>query len=104
MALASTATKQQAYELIDRMAPSQVFAVVGLLKTMLDPVANSLANAPLEDEPISEEETRAVAASKAWLENNEPISNEEVLAEFGLTAEDFERMGRTPLEPLAPER
>jgi hypothetical protein len=86
------------------MAPSQVFAVVGLLKTMLDPVANSLANAPLEDEPISEEETRAVAASKAWLENNEPISNEEVLAEFGLTAEDFERMGRTPLEPLAPER
>jgi len=24
---------------------------------------------------------------------------EEVLAEFGLTAEDFERMGRTPLDP-----
>ena len=102
MALASRDTKQEAYELIDRMAPGQVSAVVGLLKIMLDPLARTLANAPFEDEPISEEETRAVTASKAWLENNEPIPNEDVLAEFGLTSEDFERMGRTPLEPHAP--
>ena len=98
MALASRDTKQQAYELIDRMAPGQVSAVVGLLKVMLDPVARSLANAPYEDEAISEEETRAVAASKEWLKDHEPIPNEEVLAEFGLTQEDFARMGRTPLE------
>ena len=102
MALASTDTKQQAHELIDRMAPGQVSAVVGLLKIILDPVARSLASAPFEDEPISEEETRAVAASKAWLKNNEPIPHEDVLAEFGLTGEDFARMGRTPLEPHAP--
>ena len=51
------------------------------------------------DEVSMLEETRAVAASKAWLKDHEPIPNEEVLAEFGLTAEDFERMGRTPLEP-----
>ena len=101
MALASRDTKQQAYELIDRMAPGQVSAVVGLLKVMLDPVARSLANAPYEDEAISEEETRAVAASKEWLKDHEPIPNEEVLAEFGLTQEDFDRMGRIPLEPNA---
>jgi len=65
-------------------------------------VARSLASAPFDDEPISEEETRAVATSKVWLENNEPISHEDVLAEFGLTGDDFERMGRTPLEPHAP--
>jgi hypothetical protein len=47
---------------------------------------------------VSAEEERTVAASKAWLENNQPISNKEVLAEFALTEEDFERMGRTPLE------
>ena len=98
MALASRDTKQQAYELIDRMAPGQVSAVVGLLKVMLDPVSRSLANAPYEDEAISEEETRAVAASKEWLKDHEPIPNEEVLAEFGLTQEDFDRMGRTPVE------
>ena len=99
MAVASTDTKQQAYELIDRMAPGQVSVVVSLLKIILDPVTRAIANAPFEDEEISEEEKRAVAASKAWLKDHEPIANEEVLAEFGLTAEDFDRMGRTPLEP-----
>ena len=92
-------TKEHAHELIDRMAPGQVEVVVGLLEIILDPVARSLAKAPLEDEPISEEETQAVAASKEWLKNNEPVSHEQVLSEIGLSAEDFERMGRTPLDP-----
>jgi hypothetical protein len=43
--------------------------------------------------------TRAVEASKEWLKDHAPIPHEEVLAEFGLTLEDFERMGRTPLDP-----
>jgi hypothetical protein len=42
---------------------------------------------------------RSVEASREWLKDHEPISHEEVLAEFGLTLEDFERMGRTPLDP-----
>jgi len=75
-----------------------VAAVVPLLEIILDPVARSLASAPIEDEPISEEETLAVTASKEWLKNNQPIPNEDVLAEFGLDAQDFERMGRTPLD------
>jgi hypothetical protein len=103
MATVATNPKQQAHELIERMSTRQVSAVVGLLETMLDPVSTALANAPVkvpyEDEEISEEEIRAVAASKAWLKDHRPIPNEEVLAEFGLTAEDFERMGRTPLDP-----
>jgi len=37
-------TREQAHELIDRMAPSQVSAVVGLLETMLDPVSRAIAN------------------------------------------------------------
>jgi len=60
-------TKEHAHELIDRMAPSQVSAVVGLLETILDPVSRAIANAPIDDEPESEEERRAVAASKAWM-------------------------------------
>jgi hypothetical protein len=102
MAAAVADQKQQAHELIDAMAPGQLSAVVGLLKIMVDPVARRLASIPYEDEPISEEEERAVAASKEWLKHNEPIPNEEVLAEYGLTSEDFERMGRAPLEPHAP--
>lgn len=99
MATTATNPKQQAHELIDRLSTGQASAVVTLITSMLDPVDRAIANAPFEDEEIGEEENRAVAASKAWLKDHEPISNEEVLAEFGLTAEDFERMSRTPLDP-----
>ena len=99
MAYAATNPKQQAHELINRLSTGQASAAVIIINAMLDPEDRAIANAPLEDEEIGEEEPRAVAASKAWLKDHEPIPNEEVLAEFGLTAEDFERMGRTPLEP-----
>jgi hypothetical protein len=91
--------KQHAHELIERLAPGQISAVVRLLEVIADPVARSLANAPVEDEPISEEEVRAVEGSKEWLKDHAPIPHEQVLAEFGLSLEDFERMGRTPLDP-----
>jgi hypothetical protein len=99
MAHAATNPKQHAHELIDRMAPGQVSAVVGLLEIMLDPFARALANAPYDDEPITDDEAREVAASKAALARGEVIPHEEILAKFGLTQEDFDRMGRTPLEP-----
>ncbi len=91
MVTSATNPKQQAHELIERMSTGQVSAVVGLLATMLDPVDRAIANAPVEDEPISEEETRAVAASKAWLAEHpgEGIPHEELLAEFGLNPEDL---------------
>jgi hypothetical protein len=95
---AATDPKRHAHELIDRMAPGQLSAVVGLMEILLDPVARSLANAPYDDEPISDEENRAVASSKEWLKHNDPIPHEEILAEFGLTQDDFDRMGRTPVE------
>jgi len=99
MATAATNPKQQAHELINRLSAGQASAAVVFITAMLDPVDRALANAPFEDEPISEEENRAVAASRDWLKEHEPISNEEVLAEFGLSSDDFERMGRTPLDP-----
>jgi hypothetical protein len=66
---------------------------------MLDPVSRAITNAPIEDEEISDEEERAVSEAREWLKHNQPIPHEEVLAEFGLTMEDFERMGRSPLTP-----
>ena len=98
MATAATNPKQEAHELIERISVAQASAVVTLITSMLDPVDRAIANAPFEDEEISQEENRAVAASKEWLKDHPPIPNQEVLAEFGLTEEDFERMGQTPLE------
>ena len=60
-------TRQCAHELIDRIAPSQVTAVVGLLTAMLDPVAQAIAHAPLDDEPETKEEHEAANRSKAWI-------------------------------------
>jgi len=84
-------TKEHAHELIDRLAPRQVSAVVGLLEAMLDPVSLTIANAPIDDEPESEQERQAVAESKAWFEQHggRGISHEEVLADFGLTEKDL---------------
>jgi hypothetical protein len=97
MAHDSADDRQHAHELIDRMAPGQVAAVVSLLEIMLDPLARTLASAPYDDEPVSEEERREIEESRAALTRGEGIPHEEILAEFGLTSEDFERMGRTPL-------
>jgi hypothetical protein len=82
-------TKEKAHELIERMAPSQVSAVVGLLETMLDPVSRAIANAPTDDEPESEAERQAVAASKAWRAQHpgEGIPHEDIVAELGGSAE-----------------
>jgi hypothetical protein len=101
MASAAFNPKQEAHELIDSMGPGQVSAVVGLLKVMLDPMARTLANAPYDDEPVSEAEACEVAAARASFARGEGISHEELLAGFGLSMEDWERMGRTPLETLA---
>ncbi|MCL2660806.1 MAG: hypothetical protein FWD64_09870 [Acidobacteriaceae bacterium] len=98
MAQAALNPKQEAHELIDQMSTGQVTAFIGLFRIVLDPVDRALANAPYDDEPVSAEEAREISETRAALARGEGIvSNEEVLAEFGLTAEDFERMGRTPL-------
>jgi hypothetical protein len=99
MAVDLAQERQKAHAYLDRLPAEQLSAVRSLLETMLDPVSRALANAPIEDEEISAEEERAVAEAREWLQHNQPIPHEEVLAEFGLTVEDFERMGRTPLPP-----
>jgi hypothetical protein len=87
----SASAKHHAHELIERLAPTQVSAVVGVLEAILDPVSRAIANAPVDDEPESEEEHKAVADSKAWFDQRkgQGIAHEEVLADFGLTPDDF---------------
>ena len=58
--------KQHAHQLLDRLDPGQLEAVVRLLEVMIDPQAVSIRNAPIDDEPVTEAEERAIAASKEW--------------------------------------
>lgn len=93
--------REHAHELVDRLPADKLDAVSSLLEKLLDPVSRALASAPIEDESISETEEQAVAEARAG--EGETIPHEVVLAELGLTLEDFERMARTPLpaEPNA---
>src|ERR1700757_4609687 len=51
-----TQERQQAHALLDQLPNEKLTAVVHLLQAISDPLARSLANAPIDDEPISEEE------------------------------------------------
>jgi hypothetical protein len=74
--------KKHAYELIDRLPPTQLSAVVGLLEAILNPV--SLATTPAEDEEITPETAAALDRARASLARGEGIPHEEILREFGL--------------------
>ena len=81
-------TRQHAHELIDQMPERQLSALVGLLETIVDPVAVALRDAPLDDEPLTEEEERAVRESREWFKHNPGIPFEQVVAELGFTMEE----------------
>jgi hypothetical protein len=91
MANGSANDKRQAHELIERLAPSQLSAVVGMLEALLDPVSRAIANAPVDNEPETGAEREAVEESKAWFagRGGEGIPQQEILAEFGLTPDDL---------------
>ncbi len=90
--MAGAIEKQQAHELIERLRPEQVPAVVSLLQFMLlDPVSRSAAAAPVDDEPVTEEDRRRIREGQAWFagRGGQGIPMEDILAEFGLTPKSF---------------
>ena len=62
--------REHAHQLIDRLPETQLSALVGLLETIVDPVAVALRNAPVDDEPESDDEKQSVAEARAWLMKN----------------------------------
>jgi hypothetical protein len=82
--------REHAHELIERLPSFQLTAVVGLLEAMLDPVSRAIATAPVDDEPLTPEEKKALAESAEWLKHHEPIPHEQVLADLGITQEEIE--------------
>jgi hypothetical protein len=62
-----TDPREQAHQLIDRLPETQLSALVGLLETIVDPVAAALRNAPFDDEPETDSEKQAVAEARDWL-------------------------------------
>ena len=85
-----TVEKEQALTLLDQLAPAQRTATLRFMESLLaDPVARSLADAPVDDEPLTTGEEQALAASQEWFRHHQGTPHEEVLAEFGLKPEEY---------------
>jgi hypothetical protein len=71
--------------LLDSLGPEQLVAVARLLEVLADPVARSIANAPVEDEGITPRMAADLDRARASIERGEGIPHEEIMREFGLT-------------------
>ena len=83
--------RQHAHQLLDHLDPDQFAAIGHLLEVMVDPVARALANAPADDEPVTDEDRQRFHEGQAWFaaRDGKGVPMEEVLAEFGVKPEDF---------------
>ena len=77
-------TKERLRQAVETMTEDEAAAALRTLaEASGDPVAWVLDHAPLDDEPESEEEREAVAATRADRERGiKPVSLEDVLNEF----------------------
>ena len=88
--------RQHVHAYIDRLHGEQLTAVCGLLEAMLSPLDRRLALAPIDDEQVTPEDIADIQAGVASLDRGGGVPMEDVLADFGLTMDDFREMVRTP--------
>jgi hypothetical protein len=82
--------ESKAHELLGQLNPGKLAAVVHLLEVMVH-------DDDIEDgDTLSPAEAKAIAEADEWSKHNSPIPHEEVLAEFGLSMADWEKMSREP--------
>jgi hypothetical protein len=76
--------RQQAHALLDMLPDDKLAVVRSLLQVMVEPLSTSLANAPVDDEQISDDTARSLERARASLARGEGIPHDEILREFGL--------------------
>jgi hypothetical protein len=72
----TTDTRQKVHALVDDLRPEQLPAVLSMIEEVLE-------------EPLTPEDCAALDRAEEWFKHHEGIAHEEVLAEFGLTMDDF---------------
>ncbi len=77
------ATKEALHRLIDSILEKDLDSAQRALEPLVDPVLLALANAPLDDEPETDEEHAAVAEAREEYQQGKWVSAEEVRRELG---------------------
>ena len=82
----SAAERSQLHALVDALPDSALLEARRLLRALgeVDPVVRAALLAPLDDEPFTEEDRRAVEAAEAGFQHGEWVTNEEMKRELGL--------------------
>ena len=88
--------KERAHNLLERLGPVQLAAVVHLMETMVPSTEDA--------DTLSNSERKAVAEADEWLKRNRPIPHEQILADLGLTMADWEKMAQEPSPDNAPRQ
>jgi hypothetical protein len=74
--------RRHAHLLIDALSEDKLSAVNTLLDVLVEPLSESLAKAPVEDEDLTPETIADIQRASSSLERGEGISHEEILREF----------------------
>ncbi len=79
-------TRQRAHEIIDHMPETQLSTAIGLLEKFIDPVTLALLNAPIDDEPVTEDDRLAIAEADEWFKQNgnKGIPHDEAMRRLGV--------------------
>lgn len=82
--------RQHAHQLLDQLGKREFAAVARLLEILAakdgaEPLAHSLAQAPVEEEEITPETAEALTRPRASLARGEGVPHADVLREFGQT-------------------
>jgi hypothetical protein len=75
--------RQQAHFLLDTLPDEKVSAVLTLLEVMVEPLAASLAKAPVEEEELTPETAAALDRARASLARAKGVPHEDIVREFG---------------------
>ena len=81
--MAAGTLETKAHELVGQLNP-------GKLADHREAVADE------DSETLSPAEAKAIAEADEWSKHHAPISHEQVLAEFGLSMADWEKLSREP--------
>jgi len=77
--------REYLHQLVEDLPETGIPAAEQYLASLCtDPVLRALANAPLDDEPETEEERLAVEEARESLRRGEGVSHEELRRELGL--------------------
>ena len=81
--------KERLHQLVEELPEGQATeaaerALLHLKRVSTDPVLRALLNAPIDDEPDTEEERALIAEGRAALERGDVVSDEELRRELGL--------------------